>query len=316
MTMLRHALLRSAILWAVPASAALVWTTPAVARAPHELDAKARARTLAIRGIELFHEGRAAEAYERITRAEALYPALTHRVYIARALAAMGRWVEAKHRYEQIVAEPAPPADAEPQREAYAEAKREMNALDARIPRVHLVVDGDATEVRVDGEVVDRERFDDLLVDPGQHRGEVFVGERSAITTFSATEGGRHEVVLAAPAGPARDEGTRVPAFIAYGIGGAALITGAVTGGLSLAKVSALEERCVDGHCPPEDEPRAAEARALGTASTVSFVVAGVAAATGLALTLWPPVLGGGDETAVTIRPTVGPAYLGIDGSF
>lgn len=275
-----------------------------------------QARQLATRGIELFHAGRAAEAYEQIERAERLYPALTHRVYLARALAEMGRWVDAKARYDAIQAEGRSPSSTAAEREAYAVAASEADALEAKIPTIRLSIRGDFTDVTIDGEAIDPAQLGaPILVDPGPHRVEVRAGEATAMETFSAVENERRELGIHAPA-TEMGEVTYLPAAMAYGVGGISLVVGAVTGGVSLSKVSSFSERCVDLSCPPEDEPEADAARALGTASTVSFVVGGVAVAAGVAFTIWAPGVEGDEAQAIVLTPALGPGWVGIGGSF
>lgn len=278
-------------------------------------DARDRARELATSGIELYHQERPDLAYERLTEAETLFPAVTHRVYLARCLVAMGRLVEAKASYEAIAAEPRPSDLSGPASEAYATAASELSALEPRIPRVRVIVSGEGT-VRIDGRPLDRAALAaPIPVDPGAHR--VAAGDPPVERVFTIAEGELREIALSLPAiTPDREptpsrEGSLVPAAIAFGVGGAALVLGAVTGGISLAKVADIETRCVDRRCPPEDEEEAMLARRLGTTSTVAFAVGGAAVATGVVLAILKP---GGDRSALT--PIVGPGFAGLRGRF
>ncbi len=73
--------------------------------------------------------------------------------------------------------------------------------------------------------------------------------------------------------------------FAVLGVGAAALIASAVTGGLALATYGSLEQRCGADHlCPPGYESDRDTGNALSTATDVLWAVGGVAAVTGLVL--------------------------------
>jgi hypothetical protein len=275
-------------------------------------DPRETARELATSGIELYHQDRPEEAFARLERAEALFPAVTHRVYLARALVGMRRLVEAKARYEAIVAEPRP---SEPPAllEAYAAAAAELEALEERLPRVRFLIAGEASAIHLDGRRLEPSELEGtIFVDPGEHRvlveGATEIEER-----FTVVEGETREIAIAPPAiTPAEPPGgSLVPAFVAFGLGGAALVVGAVTGGISLAKVADIEERCVGRHCRPEDEDEALLASRLGTTSTITFAIGGAAVAAGIVLVILQP---GADRAAIT--PLVGPGFAGLQGRF
>lgn len=81
----------------------------------------------------------------------------------------------------------------------------------------------------------------------------------------------------------------RTATWVSLSLAGAAVVTGSVAGIYALEKDAELNEACVpQGQCSPthEDDIRALNTSA--TISTVSFVVAGVAAATGVVLWLLP----------------------------
>src|SRR5690606_12049889 len=101
-------------------------------------------------------------------------------------------------------------------------------------------------------------------------------------------------------------------AWVGFGVGGAGLVVGGITGGLVLAEVGTLEDRCAGRACPPAEADRLADARALAHASTGGFVVGGVGVAVGLTGLL--SALTGPEEPLVA--PLVGPGYLGAEGRF
>lgn len=120
---------------AVPAIVAL----PSIARAQSAAD-KSTARDLAIEGIEAYGEGKHAEALDKLERAQALYDAHVHLVYIARCQVALGRLVEAAESYRALARKPLPPDASEAVRKAQEEGAAELAALEPRIPRLRIDV--------------------------------------------------------------------------------------------------------------------------------------------------------------------------------
>jgi hypothetical protein len=104
---------------------------------------------------------------------------------------------------------------------------------------------------------------------------------------------------------------------VGIGVGGAALIMGAATGGVALSKHSALAEKCPSGHCP-SDKQSAYQSdvdsyKTMGTVSTVGFIAGGVLAATGIILVATSPKA---KTTTGSISPIIGLGYLGAEGKF
>jgi hypothetical protein len=87
---------------------------------------------------------------------------------------------------------------------------------------------------------------------------------------------------------PGPNEGSRtllVPAIVAFGVGGAGLAFGAVTGGLALGEDGTLEDVCpTPSSCPAEEQGRIDRAETLAALSTVGFVVGGAGLAAGVVL--------------------------------
>jgi len=279
--------------------------------------AKSEARRHAIAGIEAFHDGRADVALRQLQRAEALFPAVTHRVYIARSLTDLDRLVEAAAAYDALLAESRPPRPSPAAAEAYAAAAGEREALAARLPRVKIVVDGEGSfEVRIDGRLLSGEALQEpVAIDPGEHRAVIAnPGGPPREVTFEAKEGQTVALTLVPSDARAGDDlRPLIPALIAYGVGGSALVTGVVTGALSLQRVADIDEQCSGKSCPSFLEDDAAVASDLGNASTVAFVIAGAALTTAVVLTLLQP---GESAESVALAPTLGPGFIGLQGHF
>jgi hypothetical protein len=71
-----------------------------------------------------------------------------------------------------------------------------------------------------------------------------------------------------------------VVAVAGLGVGVVGLVVGATTGILTLVRAADLKSKCTDGVCPTDAGLDGAQA--LGTVSTIAFVVAGVGAAVGV----------------------------------
>ncbi len=139
-------------------------------------------------------------------------------------------------------------------------------------------------------------------------------------TVVGPTEGA---VPAAAPAGtpPGADNGGSskgsVAPWIAFGVGGAGLVVGAITGGLALGKHSTLATECPSGQCPTNNSQAQSDLssyHALGAVSTVGFIVAGVGAAAGVVLLITSPK--NHPTTGLQVTPTVGLGSLGAIGTF
>ena len=112
--------------------------------------------------------------------------------------------------------------------------------------------------------------------------------ERELAALRAATEP-RAPAAAPPPSPPPPSAGSPLPGLITIGVGAVGLGIGAVTGALSLSRVSDLEARCGGYHCSPADEADARSAKTLGNVSTAAFVVGGVAAAAGALLLVIRP---------------------------
>jgi hypothetical protein len=107
--------------------------------------------------------------------------------------------------------------------------------------------------------------------------------------------------------------------WIAFGVGGAGLAVGAVTGVMALSIKSDLNESCPSGKCSPssaEEEARfeddVSQYHTLGTISGIGFGIGLAGAATGVVLLLTTPKAESAPSARIT--PVIGPGYVGIRG--
>ncbi len=186
-----------------------------------------------------------------------------------------------------------------------------LREVSQAIPTVILVAkdhrgrDLHAVRVSLDGDTV-AERLDGmpLELDPGAHT-LVFeppsgVRVELSIVAVQTQKNRVIEVTLAPPSplpGPTPpspvppgndDEGSISPwAWVGFGVGGAALIAGAVTGALAIDRKNQLEDDCHGTVCSTSFGAQFDEGARLAHASTGLFVVGGLGVAFGVAALLW-----------------------------
>jgi len=299
-------------------------------------ESKDAARALAEKGYELFEAGKYADAMEHFKQAEQKFHASPHLLFIARSQVKLGNLVEGREVYEKIIAERLANYAPDAFREAQADAKKEVAALRQRIPSIQLVVIGaepDHVKVTIDGtELPSRKLHERLPANPGPHT-IVGTAEGHPPVTRSVTlaESATASIELsfgasAAPSAPPQPDqpapdapptGSLVPAIAAFGVGALGLGIGAITGAISLSKVSDVKSHCEGTSCPVAWQGDADSATTLGTVSTVSFIVGGLGVGAGVVLLL---VRGGGaappPPASWWVRPRVGLGTIGLDGRF
>jgi hypothetical protein len=104
----------------------------------------------------------------------------------------------------------------------------------------------------------------------------------------------------------------RWPAWIAFGVGAAGLVTGGVAGGLAFAKASDAKSGCQGSVCPEAAKGSADSAKSLATVSDIGFAIGAVGALAGAALWLWAPTR----HPASAMSVVVGPTTVRLEGCF
>ncbi len=207
---------------ALPAAGlgAALLLAPTPARATSAAD-RATARELATAGIKLYRAGNYKDALDKLTRAEALYDAPVHLLYIARCQVKLGKVVEGAETYRKLgrvnLAANAPAAF----KDAQDSGAKELAALEPQIPALHVEVDPanvNDMDVVIDGEHLPAAVVGiDRPADPGKHTIRVTApGFEAAETTVELKLGEKKPVKLAlkpatggaAPAGPTPEGGT------------------------------------------------------------------------------------------------------------
>src|SRR5262249_49581768 len=107
----------------------------------------------------------------------------------------------------------------------------------------------------------------------------------------------------------------RVPAYVAFGVGGAGVAIGAITGGVFVGKAGPLKARCPDARCPPDAQHDLDSTRALGNAATAGLVLGAAGLVTGAVLFFVRPPRPPPTQT-VALKPWAGLGSAGVMGSF
>jgi hypothetical protein len=330
------------LVWAAFLGAALL---PSMAHAQTDDATRAAARSLGYEGISDFEAGSFATAADKLDRAYRALRAPSLGLWSARAFEKTGKLVAAAERYLEVPRLDPGSGDVAVQKQAQADAETEHAALVARIPNVVIRVEGaPANEVTVsaNGTVVPSSLMGAKFpVDPGTVTLEARHGERTASQQVTLKEGETKTVTfrfaavvapaVAAPVAtgaatppppddrsaekPSSGSGTRTVGFVTIGVGGAAIVAGAVTGGIAMAKRGSIEG-CAGTRCPPSAADDVGAYNDLRTISSACFIGGGVLAATGVVLVLAAPKSSAPSaalrEPSLSLSPWVGGGTAGV----
>jgi hypothetical protein len=281
-----------------------------------------RAREHARQALELLDAGDHARALDHAQQAEALYHAPVHLEVIGKALEGLGRRAEAADVYERLAAEPLPETSHRLFLEARDFARARLKVLIAELPSLLLEVRGvdpDRAKATLDGRPIALESDVAVRFDPGEYRLQITAPDRRTFDqTIELREGagvvkvqvtmrreGEAEEAVSIEETGSGSGGLAVPAWVLIGIGGASLVAGAVTGGLTLAQAGELEDRCPDRQCTVADRSDYDSAVTLGWTSTATLALGAALVATGGLLLLLDA---SDDDEVQALELRVGPA--------
>jgi hypothetical protein len=282
-----------------------------------------------------------AGALKAFTAADAIMHVPTTGLEVARAQVDLDLLVEARDTALRVSRIPAVDHEPAPFKMARDAAAALSDDLAARIPSLTVTLkaspDAPRPDVKIDGAPVAFETLGEARkLNPGHHvvvaasgpterRAEVDLAERDKRTvTLDLTLPGQNAAVSgSAPApdegAPSGSRGGRSPLakallFGGFGLAGAGVITGSITGAVSLSKTSGIKSsgECEENVCNPSEDGDISTARTMATVSTVSFVVAGAGAVAGVVGLMLKPA-GTEARTAERTGPSVEPA-LGLTG--
>jgi hypothetical protein len=320
----------------LPSLAALLAIT--VAATPARAAGPDRAEALFDRGVADLEAGRFDKACPAIQESFDLDPRPGTLFTLAECESKRGRITTAIARYEAYLALYAKlPADKQKKQGDRERVSREALArLAPAAPEITVSLPAGApapAEVTIDGGPLATGLGAPARVDPGEHvirargadgatmekRVKVAAGDRRTV-----------EIALAAAAitPPPREEGAgpsarRIAAFATGGAGVAALVAGAVTGGLAVAKKGVVDDNCGAGigvkdpsACNAQGLSAADGMKTLGLASTVLLCVGGAAAATGVVLFATEPRASEKKTAAIHVRAELAPGGVIVRGRF
>ena len=310
-------------------------TLPAFAQS--EAD-RATARSLAREGHDALLKKDYGLAEDRFRRADSLVHAPSLVVDHARALVGLGRLVEAHERYALVLREGVAPNAPAAWVRAKQDAEVEIEAIKPRLAWLTINVSGpNNLAVSLDERAVPQAALGvRRAADPGERVVRVSApGFLKREERLTLAEGEEKSIDIALELDP--DASVRLEdepdkpqpspvqttrgrdhtlSYVLWGVGGAGIALGAITGVVFLGKNSDLKDKCPDRKCPEGavDQSEIDKFRLYGTLSGVGFGVGIAAAAAGTVL-----YFVGGDEPPpgqAFIRPYVGPASVGAFGSF
>ncbi len=287
----------------------------------------AMARELGTEGLRLAESGNCAAAVEKLSRAEKLHHAPTTLGRLGECEVALGRVVEGTEDLRRVAREHIP-AHSAVFLAAQARARKALEEALPRIAKVRIDVAGPAASdvsLKIDGAPVSNAVIGvERPFDPGSHTIEATAeGYKTSSTQVQIAEGGSQTVTLTLVTEPnvvRHEQHTKpavattrnyVPAWIAFGLAGGAAIAGGIFGGVAIAKKNDLVAACGGTACSPAQRGAFDELSAFATASTVTFVIAGVAAIAGVVLVAAAP-----RRTVETVSLRVAPSGLWLGGTF
>jgi hypothetical protein len=306
-----------------------------------ELDDQTRsaARELATEGSALYQQSDFEGAYDRFNRAFQLVQKPNVGIWAARSLVRAGRWVEASERYLELERMTLPEGAPADQIQAVQDAAKERRELLGRVPSLKIVVEGadpSSVFVSINGQLVKPALIGvKQPVNPGKLQVKGVRGEQVVQQAVELGEAQSREVKLsftpagaATPAPPsppappapstARSDGAtwRLLGFIGVGVGGAALATGAVFGGLAAADKSDLDAGCPNRQCGPAYHDQNDAYGTKKTIASVGIIGGAVLAGAGAVLLFTVPSSQPAQGRNLELRGYVSASGAGLVGAF
>ncbi|MES1178725.1 MAG: hypothetical protein ABUL62_30665 [Myxococcales bacterium] len=301
---------------------------------------RSAARQLATDGSAAYQADDYAQAYDRFNRAYQLVHVPTVGIWAARSLLKLGRLVEASERYLDVSRTPLA-ADAPPEHfKAQKDANEERARLMPRIPNVRVLLDGaDASETFVS---LNDELLPSALlgvnrpVNPGKLRVKGVRGEQVVEAAVDLPEGASKDVTLTftklshvkpstvpgpaeappptAPPPQLSDSPDHTLAYVAFGVGGAVLITGGIFGGLALSQKSDLDAQCPNRQCTPAHHSDNDSYETKKLVSGVGLIAGAALVGAGVVLYFTAPAPAG--EQHARLGAFCNGQQLGVQGAF
>lgn len=294
-------------------------------------------------GQRLLDEGKVAEAVAKMRAAWAFVRTPVTGMGLVRALLRDRKLIEARQIAIQVGQLEVDPADAARYAEPRRLAAKTADELVGKIPTLKVVLEGvragAAPTLTVGGQKVPSEALSEAIVaDPGPCEIVLTLDGKESRRTVTLVEGERRTIVVdarstAAPSDaptPASSSGGDVDAarapratvrssyptwgWVGLAVGAAGVVTGSVTGLVTMSRASKIEDQCPGAVCAARYRDDLDDARRMGTVSTWAFVVGAVGVGVGVSAWFFRPSVEA--PRAAYVEPVVGPAFLGVRGAF
>jgi hypothetical protein len=278
-----------------------------------------------------------AEQYDlacpKFAASQKLDPGTGTLIYLGTCYEKQGKYASAWGIYREAVASARTLGQADRQKLATTKA----DSVEQMVSKLAVDVPNPASALEVfqDGTRVDQATWGSLLpLDPGPHKLEArAVGYLPYTQDIQITKGERRRISIpglvaespkptkaepvavtgnvntgpvttppgpsAAAISPNNSNTTRYLGIGLMALGGASLVTGGITGGMSLSKASEVKSNCAGQNpCPIGFQPDANSSRSLGTISTIAFLFG--AASVGIGVVTY--LVGGNTEQTKTAK--------------
>ncbi len=332
----------------------------AVASAEPSAADKETARGLMTEGRADRDKGDLKGALKAFVGADAIMHVPTTGLEVAKSQAALGLLLEARETAIRVTRIGDRANDPPPFKQARDAASAMSDDLAARIPSLTVTVknvpDGVTPEVTIDDAPIPAEGLGQpRKLDPGHHvivakgggvdaKQEIDLAEKdqkqlavelpaggAAVVATTGGTGGAATTVDTPPGGDEstshKSGGSKVLMIGGFGLAGAGVIAGSITGILSMSQTNSIKSsgQCSGTVCGPKENSDISSAKSMATISTVSFIVAGGGAVLGIIGLLTgnssgapsatpekPPA----DESTSRIEPWLGLGAAGLRGTF
>jgi hypothetical protein len=312
-----------------------------------EVDDRARsaARTLAEDGVNALQAGDAATAVDKLERAYQIIKLPTVGLWAARALVKSGRLVTGAERYLDVTRFS---GSADPRQEqAKADAAKEHDQLQPRIPTVTLALEGGAvagTSFTLDGDPVSVALVGTPIpVDPKHHLVRATRGDQSSEGAFDITEGQKLTVTLklggsatapvaapvtvATPTPPPADDAQadsshkfwNTQRTIGVAVGGAGVVAAVVSGIFTAGALSKKSDAgCNDGGgCTSQTGiDKLSDARSAGNVATITGIAGLALIGAGVVVFVTAPSTDSGASVALSSGILPGGGFMSARGTF
>jgi hypothetical protein len=281
--------------------------------APVDEASRATARKLGYSGVEAYQAGDFSAASDKLERAYHVLRVPSVGLWSARALAKLGKLVEASERYMEVQQLSGSTGNEEVQKGALTDVATDLAVLTPRIPHVTVQVQGAAAaevSVLVDGTPIAPDLIGEARpVNPGRHQIEGTRGSEHAVVDVTLGEGEQKPALLrfgvpvqASPPAliddrtqlqsptPSKLGTQRTLALVAGGIGVVGVGIGTLFGLKSKSSHDEAAKYCAGAICTdPRGVTAGNDAHAAGNVSTIAMIVGAAGLAGGVVLWLSAP---------------------------